>query len=312
MALGMTISLLELNTLVHAICALVLYILWWRKPLDVEGPTLIDGNDADILCAGMCMRNRLRARLPITNGTTGPNRPPRYQVLRYGPPGPPSPRKHRWDHPHLLGRCQFKINPPTEETLPFKLYTGQRLYDFVLECQRARVRIERVGILCLWREYMPLSAADVRRLWLAKECYTKYPDLADKYSIGYIDSYWVLDRSRNWPISPSKYDNTSFASTIPLGLFIAGLAYGGLHLLAWSPPVRTVEEAFLWRFSGVTIAVYGAVAQLLSCCFIIKDGGNAELRQCLERLFDTLAKFEKLLRQFLDTKTFKVPSHRPS
>lgn len=32
------ISLLELNTFGHAVCALAIYLAWWRKPLDVEEP----------------------------------------------------------------------------------------------------------------------------------------------------------------------------------------------------------------------------------------------------------------------------------
>ena len=37
----MPISLLELNTLGHAICALLIYLLWWEKPFEVEYPTMI-------------------------------------------------------------------------------------------------------------------------------------------------------------------------------------------------------------------------------------------------------------------------------
>ncbi|KAL8960938.1 MAG: hypothetical protein Q9183_005380, partial [Haloplaca sp. 2 TL-2023] len=36
------VSLLELNTFAHAICALLVYVLWWNKPLDVHEPTVID------------------------------------------------------------------------------------------------------------------------------------------------------------------------------------------------------------------------------------------------------------------------------
>ena len=37
------ISLLELNTFAHAICALLIYFLWWEKPFEVDYPTLLDG-----------------------------------------------------------------------------------------------------------------------------------------------------------------------------------------------------------------------------------------------------------------------------
>lgn len=35
LAQGMAISLLELSTFGHALCAILMYILWWHKPLDV-------------------------------------------------------------------------------------------------------------------------------------------------------------------------------------------------------------------------------------------------------------------------------------
>ena len=36
------ISLLELNTFGHAFCALIIYILWWDKPFQVDYPCMID------------------------------------------------------------------------------------------------------------------------------------------------------------------------------------------------------------------------------------------------------------------------------
>jgi len=42
---GLPITLLELNTLAHSICALVVYVLWWRKPLDVDRPYCIPIRD---------------------------------------------------------------------------------------------------------------------------------------------------------------------------------------------------------------------------------------------------------------------------
>ena len=35
------ISLLELNTFGHAICALFIYLLWWEKPFEVDIPTIV-------------------------------------------------------------------------------------------------------------------------------------------------------------------------------------------------------------------------------------------------------------------------------
>ncbi|KAL8980024.1 MAG: hypothetical protein Q9205_004780 [Flavoplaca limonia] len=43
----MPTSLLELHTVAHAVCALLVYILWWSKPLDVQEPTVIDVGQSD-------------------------------------------------------------------------------------------------------------------------------------------------------------------------------------------------------------------------------------------------------------------------
>lgn len=54
---GLAVSLLELNVFGHATCALLMYLLWWDKPLDIEEPTLLRGNRVREICALMCMRS---------------------------------------------------------------------------------------------------------------------------------------------------------------------------------------------------------------------------------------------------------------
>ena len=55
LANDMAISLLELNTFAHAMCTLLIYLLWWHKPLDVEEPTVIQGNNADAAFTAVAM-----------------------------------------------------------------------------------------------------------------------------------------------------------------------------------------------------------------------------------------------------------------
>ncbi|WYZ35281.1 hypothetical protein EsH8_I_001557 [Colletotrichum jinshuiense] len=43
------VSLLEINTCGHVACAVLLYLLWWSKPLDVLDPTVLDGGNEDAL-----------------------------------------------------------------------------------------------------------------------------------------------------------------------------------------------------------------------------------------------------------------------
>jgi hypothetical protein len=55
------ISLLELNTFGHALCTLLIYCMWWNKPLDIEEPELIpvQGGDMERLVAAMCVTSKV-------------------------------------------------------------------------------------------------------------------------------------------------------------------------------------------------------------------------------------------------------------
>ena len=44
-AVGLPVSLLEIHTIAHVLCAFIIWALWWRKPMDVIEPTLISCND---------------------------------------------------------------------------------------------------------------------------------------------------------------------------------------------------------------------------------------------------------------------------
>ncbi|CAG5144639.1 uncharacterized protein ALTATR162_LOCUS1580 [Alternaria atra] len=61
LATSYPISLLEMNTLVHALCCLAVYIAWWDKPLDIEESTLIpcDNTRTESLCARMVEKSGL-------------------------------------------------------------------------------------------------------------------------------------------------------------------------------------------------------------------------------------------------------------
>lgn len=60
LATRLPITLLELNTGLHAVCSLFIYLAWWQKPLDIEEPYLmkIVGQFAMKICAWMLVVDR--------------------------------------------------------------------------------------------------------------------------------------------------------------------------------------------------------------------------------------------------------------
>lgn len=56
---GLPVTLLEVNTLGHVFCALVVYLLWWHKPQLINEPTKLEGDWVKPLCAFMYMSSRI-------------------------------------------------------------------------------------------------------------------------------------------------------------------------------------------------------------------------------------------------------------
>lgn len=50
-AYRLPVTALDLNSLAHAICALLIYALWWGKPLDISEPTILTRDWAPSLAA---------------------------------------------------------------------------------------------------------------------------------------------------------------------------------------------------------------------------------------------------------------------
>ena len=77
---GLAISLLELNTFGHSICTLLIYWMWWDKPLDIEEPEeiVISHSDASYgLLAHMCLKSDPDQPKPL--GLSNPEEPKKWE-----------------------------------------------------------------------------------------------------------------------------------------------------------------------------------------------------------------------------------------
>ncbi|KAJ8068654.1 hypothetical protein OCU04_002356 [Sclerotinia nivalis] len=53
------VTLLEVNTLGHVLCAFIIYLLWWHKPRSIMVPTKLEGDWVKPLCAYMYMSSQI-------------------------------------------------------------------------------------------------------------------------------------------------------------------------------------------------------------------------------------------------------------
>ncbi|KAK4451964.1 hypothetical protein QBC34DRAFT_377934 [Podospora aff. communis PSN243] len=182
LVMGMTVSILELNTFSHALCALVAYCLWWQKPLDIEEPTRIEGFNADLACIYMCMRTKLfresfqcshsksKLYFAVTSREARPSAvdpPSWYKSPSRDDYSDGNDPESQMDAPNTAPLPQFsaRSTPPV-----LTLHEGDSLFGFHvrrLALQGHEEPIEQDTAFIL-------LATDIRRLQLLRECYAKY------------------------------------------------------------------------------------------------------------------------------------------
>ena len=133
----------------------------------------------------------------------------------------------------------------------------------------ANAYFARYGILGIRREYLEYLPSDERRWFLASQVLEQSPELrnwttAKDYEYALRESR-LQDRIKNWPQQADVLDILFDIAVGGFGISIehfwtfsafalAGILYGGFHLLAWNAPFTSTSQRTLWRVSGIVIA----------------------------------------------------------
>lgn len=250
-AQGLPISLLELNTIAHAVCALLIYGLWWDKPLDIEEPTMINDKEMHCIIALLCFRSVFDDRRD-------------YQRVIFEWENLEASASGLHSSSNQSG-CRGRVQGP--ESAPPGLHLGngtgetERLYDGV-RVIGAPVR----AFMGLSSKSLHYHSSDRRRWALAVSAWKKYEDMPD-FNL-------LRDRMRNWPVDfhggaifDFIYEPISEVDKDGLVVFfaftLAGLLYGGIHLLAWKAPFTSNVHRSLWRISAITVTSSGPTLLIL-------------------------------------------------
>lgn len=220
----LTVCLLELNTFAHAICTLLIYVLWWDKPLDVEEPSLLQGDSLKEVSAFMLVassQNSIFAKKSQNRRGGGYST----VTLRHDIGLPESGTSQSVE----IGEGPFQYPLRLQENHTIR---GYRLYP--------RSFSERTG-----STYVDLNSTELACLRMAIEEAQRYPPDT-------VGSYPSLNfRTPDWPTAV-RYRASMFSS-----FMFAGLCYGGLHLTAWSAPFPNPVQQFLWRLCALGLVASG-------------------------------------------------------
>ncbi|KAK0105190.1 hypothetical protein ONS95_004414 [Cadophora gregata] len=281
------ISLLEVNTIGHIMCAFVVYLLWWNKPREIHEPTVLRGDWVDSMCAYMYMSSRisgpntkgiLKPRSWVTpelrrclylesdNGSNPPVSSPHSDVIEAfsDPSNSDSPMDINQEDDlastrtvQSRGMLQMQPSryPDSQKTISRKLMMGwisQPISDtFILREARHKLVVEAIQKFPAVKnrfKNLPSDTEDVHRNITA----TYEP---------FIEQL-VVRRARNWPsdfLLPGLK-----GETMGMTLWLATMIYGGVHIAAWNEYFPTETERLLWHLSSVYITRSGLLWLLMN------------------------------------------------
>lgn len=270
----------------HAACALLIYAMWWQKPLDVDEPTLIGSYKVQPLLAYMWMSSKVSARGFKSYDMHGRLRDEFDAIWMYRYPrlgdlipggsrpssstsdpwvenrglakvgregmrdGPPLPDSDDGTHQEMRDR-HYKAN--TGKTFRFRLVTWLHAHADLLA--KAGVTFP-AGLGVRKTAIDHISPADLARWKLAHEAIEKYRLEEDLRWRHYTRSDLYDEDSR---VKARIGNLLSLIGSKPyevwFGFAVAGFLYGGLHMLAWNAAFSSRLEQVLWRVAASSVTI---------------------------------------------------------
>jgi hypothetical protein len=250
----LTISILELNTFAHALCTLLIYFLWWDKPLDVAEPTIIRGPAALSSTALLLVLPENCRSVPCCIQVVNVDQ---YEDCWF---------HHRFNRQPIGVDIRFRVSR-NKNTCSHEVSRAKELYNAEVPvstgCTRVYIgeRVHGFEIVATW-----LDGLDRRTMTNGSSSFTpvdlptgilrrmEVANLAASQHRGrlLVENPVLVDRIQN---HMTQEDDKSFWQFLT-GLTLASLIYGGLHLTAWNAPMSD-SASLLWRISSIFVLVFG-------------------------------------------------------
>lgn len=259
---SLSITLLELNVFAHALCALLLFLVWWDKPRDIYNPLSITGEKALDICACMIM------------GKSGEwyQRSIDLAALDFRP-------TQEWFEitgPRQINLLILEIEDLEQECLAIlgtQVYHSVKIGEAWWNVDLLARNYLKTSISDQLSMYATIDTRDFERLRRASRIAARSPSLIRsicKMHICYHIS--AQDRNPDWHLNPLVIGGSYVGSDsiwLLSGITFAGACYGGLHITAWTNQFPSYAETILWRAATITILATGPFCALLSLCIVI-------------------------------------------
>jgi hypothetical protein len=279
-----SISLLELNVFAHALCALLLFWIWFDKPQDVQEPTLITDQGGLDLCAYFSLKPEdpeTYIRDSSLRALTDEVRP-RWVACQ--------PSSDAWEvlTPRTVSlSISDAVISDTSWTAIHLLFGPLRqpclnILDTFWTIE-INIRPDRYWNKEGWeaiKDGEQICILDDRSMHRLKRAYEHAqhdetfagcPAVTDRCADLDWERLKLFEGILRY-IDPQELfsSRSRHLFKAAAGLTLAGVCYGGLHLTAWSSQFPSHAQTMLWRAASVTILATGpfSVAYVLCVCAI--------------------------------------------
>jgi hypothetical protein len=264
------------------LCALMMYLLWWNKPLLAKEPVIIRGDWVKSICAYMFVSSELsgRADLIIIKEETFVKRlvaslrlyskDPEIEELCY---------RVALDHGDQNVDLSVTDEDADDRNQPQFTRRDSKCIPLVRE-----LRSEKTGDRAFFerrprvqprtpKEVAPISSVTRQRWLLAGSALDQYPRLRERVlqnssppsvsdCLHIKPEEYLVRRARNWPSDDLLRDVRGL--TVGIVLWMSNFVYGGIHAAAWFDHFPSDVEKWMWRSSAVYISFCGGLWILLN------------------------------------------------
>jgi hypothetical protein len=298
-AQDLPVTLLEINTIGHVICAFALYMLWWSKPMDIKDPHKIVGEhglDKHIAMMYMCSPisgskedeiseirclaytlpdDRSKTTTASNEGKALEAKVPKFHSTQFslGSIGARNPLK-------FLGPIQKVQDVHGEVQYTYKCDKVAAEHEEFFQLQGSGHCLQHTRGYCRktfddCSDHAPLSDQAKRRwilandivqeLWDECEKRTEYKKVFFTWStLGLFvgEPIYIADHVPNFPGFSYLGSVNVQRDILKTVVAFAGAAYGGLHLSAWNDYFPTQIERVMWIACACATGLTGLVLAL--------------------------------------------------
>lgn len=249
--LRLPVTRLEVHTLAHIFCAILMFVLSWNKPRWIMEPTRLEGQHIHELCAFMYMLSPISSR-KLTSRRTW----------------------NRFVSEAEMSELTFVSRDQAPERLPgagsgadsSNHTRGIFLSSSALETTTA----ERPSWSQNSAQVQDAAVREIeRRRWdLAASAISLYPRLADRTRRNRdekktVASEVVTDHACNWPAGDLLRGKSDWS--IGITLWLVSLLHGAIHTCGWTSFFPSSVDIWLWKIATIYLVFSGFLWSWLSC-----------------------------------------------